>query len=181
MEFSDRDSRHNRKSMISKFSIFLSHSVDCWCGMWDMWWCWSHWQYSAVVGQGGVTWAHVQVDALPPSPVSSLWSRLQLKLIPQFPAGYKCIGLQSCSSCCKGVNQFRDQFHNWQYLEKVPTRAFSLKISIKWVHLTLRNLSSKIFAKWVLVSGLICEDLKTACQVNYRLTHCDKCQFIIVL
>ena len=86
--------------------------------------------------------------------------------------------LQFAVPAVKVWTKFRDKFHNWQYLEKVPTRAFSLKISIKWVHLTLRNLSSKIFAKWVLVSGLICEDLKTACQVNYRLTHCDKCQFI---
>ena len=71
--------------------------------------------------------------------------------------------------------------YNFCMIPHVLTVTFGLNLSGAWGDLTLRNLSSKIFAKWVLVSGLICEDLKTACQVNYRLTHCDKCQFIIVL
>ena len=131
MEFSDRDSRHNRKSMISKFSIFLSHSVDCWCGMWDMWWCWSQWQCSGWSGRG-----HLSTCAGWCSPsVSSLQSLVSAAVktystISSWIQVHWAAELQFAVPAVKVSTKFRDKFHNWQYLEKVPTRAFSLKISI---------------------------------------------------
>ena len=146
--------------------------------MLDLWWCWSQWQWLVRAGSPGHMcrlMLSLRLQSLVSAAVktySTISSWIQVHWAAE---------LQFAVPALKVSTKFCDKFHNWQYLEKVPTRAFSLKISIKWVHLTLRNLSSKIFAKWVLVSGLICEDLKTACQVNYRLTHCDKCQFIKVL